>query len=84
MPPSNNRHRQRNQINGVSTSPSPGQHSDKESSSSNNKLKVSEGAQMRKTESASAARKDTAKSPEVHNSSAQSESGESSIVGTLV
>lgn len=82
MPPSNNRNRQRNnQINGLSTSPAPTQHSEKESS---NRLKVIEGAQVRKSESISSARKDTAKSPEAHNSSAQSESGESSIVGTLV
>ena len=81
-PPSNNRNRQRNnQINGLSTSPAPTQHSEKESS---NRLKVTEGAQVRKSESISSARKDTAKSPEAHNSSAQSESGESSIVGTLV
>ena len=82
LPPSNNRNRQRNnQINGMCTSPAPPQHSEKESS---NRLKVTEGAQVRKSESTSSARKDTAKSPEVHNSSAQSESGESSIVGTLV
>ena len=81
MPPSNNRNRQRNQINGLSTSPAPGQHSEKDSS---HRLKVNEGAQMRKSESVSSARKETAKSPEAHNSSAQSESGESSIVGTLV
>ena len=81
MPPSNNRNRQRNQTNAPSTSPAPAQHSEKESS---NRLKVTEGAQMRKSESISSARKDTAKSLEAHNSSAQSESGESSIVGTLV
>jgi len=78
MPPSNNRHRQRNQVN---TSPAP-QHLEKDSSSSN-RLKVTEGVPMRKSES-TPARKDPTKSPEGHNSSAQSESGESSIVGTLV
>ena len=79
MPPTNNRNRQRNQINGLSTPPS--QHSEKESS---NRLKVNE-AQMRKSDNVtSAAKKDTVKSPEARNSSAQSESGESSIVGTLV
>ena len=77
MPPSNNRNRQRNQVNGPSTSPAPPQPSEKESS---HRLKVNEGVQMRN----SSAKKDTAKSPEAHNSSAQSESGESSIVGTLV
>ena len=81
MPPSNNRNRQRNQINGLSTPPTSSQHSEKDSS---NRLKVNE-VQMRKSESiSSAAKKDTVKSPEAHNSSALSESGESSIVGTLV
>lgn len=84
MPPSNNRNRQRNQVNGLSTSPAPAQHSEKDASSSSHRLKVTEGAQMRKSESVPAPRRDTVKSPEVHNSSAQSESGESSIVGTLV
>lgn len=83
MPPSNNRQqRQRNQVNGVSTSPSPPQHSEKDSSSGH-RLKVTEGIPMRKGENVST-RKDATKSSESHNSSAQSESGESSIVGTLV
>lgn len=81
MPPSNNRHRQRNQVNGLSTSPAP-QHTEKDSSSSN-RLKITEGVPMRKSESAPA-RKDPTKSLDSHNSLAQSESGESSIVGTLV
>ena len=84
MPPSNNRSRQRNQVNGLSTSPVPAHHSEKDSNNSGHRLKINEGAQMRKSESIPAPRKDTVKSPEVHNSSAQSESGESSIVGTLV
>lgn len=82
MPPSNNRQRQRNQVNGIPTSPAPQQHLDKDSSSGH-RLKVAEGVTVRKNDSVSA-RKENAKSPEAHNSSAQSESGESSIVGTLV
>ena len=85
MPSSSNRNRQRNQVNGLSTSPVPAHHSEKDSNNSGHRLKVNEGAQMRKSESVPApTRKDIVKSPEVHNSSAQSESGESSIVGTLV
>lgn len=91
VPPGGNKRRHRNPINGLSTSPAPPHYSDRDISAQGllSAKTTSEGIPMRKCESVPV-RKDAAsaltksKSPDCVNSSAQSESGESSIVGTLV
>jgi len=90
VPSGGNKRRHRNPINGLSTSPAPPNYSDRDISVQGLvSAKTSEGVPMRKCDSVPV-RKDAAsaitnsKSPECLNSSAQSESGESSIVGTLV